>query len=94
MAKTVAAQKIKVNGKVFEPGATVTGLDAKLMAELLKAKAIEEQPNAEPSIKDTVEAWREFLVTGELLTQEDADKMDKDALLKFYAEGETEEEEE
>jgi len=84
MARYVAAQRIKHDDQVFLPGEALTGLSAEVLARLDDAEAVTVIANLEPSVKDKVAVWRDFIVEQEMLTDEEASGMAKKDLIALW----------
>jgi|SRR3990167_7679636 len=85
MARHIAKNEVRHSGKVFKPGETVTGLTEVEMAELEAADAVEVALNTEPSVRDDVATWRDYLVEQGILSAEKAAGMSKQELFIAYA---------
>lgn len=89
MARLVATQTIKHSGKTIKPGESVAGLPRDVVTHLQEIGSVEVLEHAEPSIRDSADEWRNFLIDKEMLTVAEAADMSKGDLMALFA-GDTE----
>ena len=91
MARYIATEKIVHDGVTIMPGDTITGMDPLLVEHWVDSGAVETMENIEPSLRDEQSVWAEFLVEQELLSEDEAAGMSKEALVDMFMHGDDDE---
>jgi hypothetical protein len=87
MARCVAEQSIKYNGHMYEPGADLTGLPAKLVEEWIRTGYARKLTKLEPSVRDSKEEWAAFLAIEGYGEESELLGKSKDELITLFMEG-------